>query len=809
MTGEDARTDVSRATIERERAMTGAPLDSVQAGALTARLKGHAPASAPSETARSVGAPILRYGGDDRVTGQQKFLSDLHFTDAAQVALVTLPVGCARITDINIAGAVEMPGVIGVLTAADLPQPVPRFGISHEDRPVLADGETLYHGEPVAAVVAESFDQAEAAARAVEVTFEERKGVFDLDQALAPEAPVVKNPYLLAADDAHAGTNVLESAHYEWGDTTAATADADVVVENTYTFPMVTHFPIEPGGTVVVPTDSGGLDVYSPVQHPYLLQRTIAKVVGLPLAQVRVFAPDPGGAFGGKQTPRLEPLLAFLALRTGRTCRLVLSLEQTFQMMRRAACRVRARTGFTSDGALVFHDLECDYLIGAYADVAPRVMTKGSYVGAGPYRIPHVRNSSRAVMSNTTPSTAFRGFGAPQVAWATESQMDAGARQLGLDSLEIRRRNLVTNGEAFFRGPYEATADGHWHESLEKAAELVGWDQPLAPNRGRGIAVAIKPGATSGLSQSLVRFLADGSALVYAGTSDMGQGARTLWQQIVADELGTPLVNVRVISGDTGIVPFDLQTSASRSTVFMGNAVLEACSDIRQRVVSLYAEATGTAEDSLSDGPGILVTPDGELPLLDAARIALGSLGGEFVGQGTARMRGRKGHPLGGDAAFYEFNCTAIEVEVDPETGELLLHRHVSVSDVGTELNPIQVVSQDEGASIMGLGHSQMEQLLFDDHGVIRNLGALDYRIPTFKDVPVELVTHGIENHDGPGPYGSKGISEGALLCTAGALGSAVSEAIGKPVRDLPLTPERVWMTLNEQTDRAEGGEAH
>lgn len=811
MSEKRAHTEVAQSTIDGERATTGAPLDSAEAEELATGSKGRPAHGGRSEegSPKSVGASVRRYGGDDRVTGQQKFLADLHFTDAAQVALVTLPVGCASITDVDVARALQMPGVIEVLTAADLPQPVPRFGISHDDRLVLADGETLFHGEPVAAVVAETFDQAQAAAQAVEVTFEEREGVFDLDQALAPAAPVVRNPYLLAPDHDHAGSNVLEAALYEWGDTAVAAADADVVVANTYTFPMVTHFPIEPGGTVAVPTDSGGLDVYSPVQHPYLLQRTIAKVVGLPLAQVRVFAPDPGGGFGGKQTPRLEPLLAFLALKTGRPCRLVLSLEQTFQMMRRAACRVKARTGFTSDGALVFHDLECDYLIGAYADVAPRVMTKGSYVGAGPYRIPHVRTASRAVMSNTTPSTAFRGFGAPQVAWATESQMDAGARQLGLDSLEIRRRNLVTNGEAFFRGPYEATADGHWHESLEKAAELVGWGRPLAPNRGRGIAVAIKPGATSGLSQSLVRFLADGSALIYAGTSDMGQGARTLWQQIVADELGTPLDKVRVISGDTGIVPFDLQTSASRSTVFMGNAVLQACRDVRQRVLELYAEATGDEEDTLSEGPGVLVTPEGELPLLEAARIALGSLGGEFVGQGTARMRGRKGHPLGGDAAFYEFNCTAIEVEVDFETGELLVHRHVSVSDVGTELNPVQVVSQDEGASIMGLGHSQMEQLLVDDHGVIRNLGALDYRIPTFKDVPVELVTHGIENHDGPGPYGSKGISEGALLCTAGALGSAVSDAIGRPVRDLPMTPERVWTTLHQDADQAGDGEEH
>lgn len=263
-----------------------------------------------------------------------------------------------------------------------------------------------------------------------------------------------------------------------------------------------------------------------------------------------------------------------------------------------------------------------------------------------------------------------------------------------------------------------------------------------------------------------------------------------------------------MISGDTGIVPFDLQTSASRSTVFMGNAVLEACLDIRQRVLALYAEATGVDAAALSEAPGVLVTPDGEMPLLEASRVALGALGGEFVGQGTARRQGRKGHPLGGDAAFYEFNCTAIEVEVDFETGELLLHKHVSVSDVGTELNPLQVISQDEGASIMGLGHSQMEQLLVDDHGVIRNLGALDYRIPTFKDVPVELITHGVENHDGPGPYGSKGMSEGALLCTSGALGSAVSDAIGMPVRDLPLTPERVWTTLNQAGAQPGGGEA-
>ena len=443
----------------------------------------------------------------------------------------------------------------------------------------------------------------------------------------------------------------------------------------------------------------------------------------IPLSRVRVIAPDPGGGFGGKQTPRYEPLIAFLALKTGRACRLVLSLEEAFQLMRRSGCRIHARTGFTEAGELAFHEMRVDFVVGAYADVAPRVMTKGSYVGAGPYRIPRVSIDARAVLTNTVPSCAFRGFGAPQVGWATESQLDAGARALGLDSLEIRRRNLVEHDEAFIRGEYEARADGRWHESLEKAAELIGWHEPTPPGRGRGIAVGIKPGATTGLSQSLVRLLYDGSAMAYAGTSDMGQGARTLWKQILADELGVDIDLITIISGDTNSVPFDLQTSASRSTVFMGNAVLAACEDIRDRVLKLYAEATDTEESELAHLPGQLVTPSGVIPLVEAAQTALGGLRGEFVGQGTCRLWGTKGHPLGGDAAFYEFNATAIEVEVDRSTGEILLTKHVAVGDVGTEINPLQVVSQDEGAAIMGLGHSLMEQMLFDEHGPDRQPG--------------------------------------------------------------------------------------
>ena len=754
--------------------------------------------SSKREVTGAVGAPVLRYGGAERVSGCQEYLSDLHFPNAAHVAFATIPLGCAEIISVDKTVAESLPGVYAVVAGTDLPQPVQRFGISHQDRPILATETVNFHGEPVVAVVAKTPELARAAADAVVIEYKELPGVYNLDDALADDARLVQAPELRPGDDAN-NSNVLEEAHYTWGDISEEQPKADVVIENTYTFPMVTHFTIEPGGIVTVPLDDGGIEVYSPVQHPFLLQRILAPLVNLPLSKIRVVAPDPGGGFGGKQTPRYEPLMAYLAVLTHRTCRLVLSLEETFQLMRRPGCRVHARTGFAKDGTAVFHELDADFLIGAYADVAPRIMAKGSYVGAGPYRIPAVRVDARAVLTNTTPACAFRGFGAPQVGWATESQIDAGGRALGIDALEMRRRNLVNNDEPFIRGDHEAKADGSWHESLERAAELIDWDAPLAENRGRGIAVGIKPGATSGLSQSIVRLLYDESALAFAGTSDMGQGAQTLWKQILADELGVDLDKITIVSGDTNAVPFDLQTSASRSTVFMGTAVLEACRDIRRRIKDLYGESNEIDVDELTDEPGTLSGPFGTISLVEAAQSALGGLRGEFVGQGTSRLRGTKGHPLGGDAAFYEFNCTAIELEVDPDTGEVLLVKHVTVGDVGAELNPIQVVSQDEGAAIMGLGHSLMEQVLMDDHGRIRNLGALDYRIPTFNDVAIDMVSDSIENEDGPGPYGCKGISEGALLCTAGAVGSAVANAIGVPVQDLPLTAERIWETMQQR----------
>lgn len=706
-----------------------------------------------------IGASPGRVGGLDRVTGQQAYVADIHLEDELHVALVTVDHARARIRAIDTTAALSAPGVRAVLTAADLPSPMPRFGPQFRDRPVIAVDEVHYHGEPVAAVAADTRDAAEAAARLVRVDCESLPAVFTIEAALAPDAPLVQDPALRPGDPL-AGTNVLREHHYGWGDVDAAVPEAEVIVEGTYEFPMVTQFAIEPHAFLAAP-DGDGIAVWSSIQHPYWLQRIMAGVLDLPLDKVRVHAPDPGGAFGGKQHAKYEPIVAFLALRTGRPCRLVLSLEETFQAVRRGASSVHVRTGFRADGTIVFRDIRAEYLIGASADIADRTVGKGSYTSNGPYAVPAVRIFARSVLSHTVPSTAFRGFGNPQQIWAVESNMDEAAGILGIDPLELRLRNLAPKGHDFIPG--DTPADGDWAVAVRRAADLIGWGEPVPPGRGRGIAVGLKSGPTTGLSNARVHRRADGTAVLYSGTSDMGQGARTIFAQVVAQELRIPLERVEVVMGDTAIVPYDQQTSASRSTVFMGRAVQRACQDVVRQLEAMADPAEA-----------------------------------DVVGVGEAHKDADPSHPLGGTAAFFEFNATAVEVEVDRETGDVTVTRHVTVSDVGRALNPMQVRGQDEGAAIMGLGHTLMEHYILDEEGRIRNLGAIDYRIPTSMDLPHSLDSDIVEHGDGPGPYGAKGMSEGALLPVAPAVAAAVRAATGVVIRDLPLTPERVWRALRE-----------
>ena len=746
-----------------------------------------------------VGTSVRRVGGVDRVTGAQRFAADMAVEDALHVGLVRLDCGHAAIDSIDVSAAQEVDGVVRVFTAADFPQPMRRFGPRFVDRPVIASAETKYHGDPVAAVVASSREAAARGAAAVEVGYTELHGVYTVEEALDPSSPLVVDPGLRPPDDPLRETNVRQRWNWGWGDVDSI--EADLVVDETYEFPMVTHFSIEPHAFIAMP-EGDGVAVWSSIQHPYLLQSTLAALLDLPIAKVRVHAPDPGGGFGGKGFPKYEPLVASMALQMGRPVRLVLTLEETFQAVRRTSTRIRMRSGFAADGTLLFIDAVDDFLMGAYADIAPRVISKSSYFVAGPYKVGAARAVARGLMSHTTPSTAFRGFGAPQIAWALESQMDAAARELAIDPVTIRLQNLAGPGEDIVPG--DKPADGDWRQSVRIAAEKLGWGEPLTPGHGRGVAVGLKASATAGASYCILRMLQDGSVSLIAGTSDMGQGARTILTQLVSENLGVPMDRVTLVMGDTAVVPFDYSTSASRSTVFMGSAVVDACHKAIADLRRLLAEHHEVPLDDVSFTPGEVTLAGVTLSLPEAMGELFGSVPGEIIVSGAQRGEGVPGHPLGGPAAFYEFSCTASEVAVDLETGDIELVKHITVADVGRAINPQHVEMQDEGAAVMGLGHTLMEHLMLDGRGRIRNLGALDYRIPTFKDLPASMTSVLVENGDGPGPGGAKGSGEGGLLATSPAIAAAVSQATGVVIRDLPLTPERVWRALHEQTDSLE-----
>ena len=692
--------------------------------------------------------------------------------NALHVKLVSLLCAHARIDAVHTDEAARVPGVRSIFTAADLPQPVPRYGPVSTDRPMLADGETKFSGEPVAAIVADTKDAAERAALLMRIDFEQLPAVLSVEAALDPASPLVQDPSL-RANDPLANTNTLQRWQFDWG--RIDDAAADLVIEGDYAFPMVTHFAIEPHAFLAASDSNGGVVVWTPTQHPYVLQRVVAAALNLPIARVRIVAPDPGGGFGGKGWPKVEPLMAWLALKLGRPVRLVLTLEESFQASRRASARIKARTGFSTDGRIVFQDLQADFLLGAYADIGGRVVSKASYSACGPYRVPSARIVARALLSHTTPSTAFRGFGTPQASWAVESQLNEAAERLGIDPVEIRQRNLPAKGETF--RPHDTPADGDWSTALSRAAAAIDWNAPLSPNRGRGVSLGLKSSSTASRSTAIVRLHFDGSASVLCGTSDMGQGARTVVLQIAAQELGIAPDRIAVVMGDTSVVPYDSSTSASRSTVFMGNAVIEACHNVRRQLRTVASAIPGA--ENMSD--------------VELLKAYFGPPRGEIIGVGEAGNAYEPGHPLGGRAAFWELMCAACEVEVDPETGEVTVQKLSLVSDVGKALNPQQVEAQDEGAAIMGLGHTLMEQLVLGEDGRILNLGSLDYRIPSIKDGPLHLESTLIENADGPGPYGAKGAGEGGTLAVAAAVGAAINQAAGVKLRELPLTPEKIW----------------
>ncbi|MEX0629614.1 MAG: xanthine dehydrogenase family protein molybdopterin-binding subunit [Chloroflexota bacterium] len=695
----------------------------------------------------------------ERITGQTQFVDDLAVPAMLHGRLVRLEVARARIKRIDVSAAERMPGVVRVFTAADLrlDRSAPRFGPLVMDQPVLADDMTRYQGEPVALVLGETEPAAVEAARMVDVRYEPLPPILTVDAALSGD--LLHEPSDRPAEhERWKDSNVMGEWLFTWGDVNDAASMATTIVQGTYSAPFAHHFAIETHAAIAIP-EPNGVAIVSSAQHPFIVQRVLAEMLGLPLDRVTVRSPGMGGSFGSKGYPKVEPAAALAARLLHRPVKIALTAEEAFATAQREASVIHARSGFDADGRLVFQEMEIDFLVGAYSDISPRVVAKSGLHALAAYHTPHARVRARGLFTSSPPTTAFRGFGAPHTVFALEAQMDRAAAAIGTDPLELRLTNMRSKGDPSAYG--ETPVDGDWGDLLRKVAAGIGWGTDKAERVGRGIAIGIKTCIPATTSNAKVRLNPDGTALILVGTTEMGQGTPVLMAGIAADQLGLPASAVSVQAGDTATAPFDALTASSRSVVHMGNAVVAACQDLKRQL----AAGASPADD--------------------------------LVGEGTFSAVADETHPLGGPTPFYEAVATAVELQVDPETGLLSIDRVVHATDAGAVLDRQRATGLDEGGLMMGIGLATSEQLIHAEDGRLLNGSSLDYRIPTIGDRPGEVVSLFQENRDGPGPSGAKGLAEGGILAVAPAIRAAIHDATGAFVDDLPFTPEKLWRALN------------
>ncbi len=726
-----------------------------------------------------VGHNVARVDGLEKVTGQAKFVGDINLPGMLHGKILRSTFPHARIRSIDASRAEALPGVVAVLTAADIGDLNPLYA----GRPVIAMGKVRYVGEPLAALAAEDLATAEAAVELIQVDYEELPAAVGIEAAIKPGAPLVH--------DDKAG-NIGTHEQVSRGDVDEGFAQSDVIAEDHFTFPMVYHYAMEPH-SAIAHYDDGEITVWSAAQHPFQVRGDIAKVFKVPAARVRMVINYLGGGYGSKSYTKFEPLVVALARKAKRPVRICNSVGESMVTVRRHGARVRVKTGAKNDGTIMAREAEIYLDTGGYDDNGPQVTARSATRVLGPYWIPNIRTHAYQVYTNTASAGSYRAIGAPQVVYAGESQIELLAAKLGMDPAEFRAKNLLKKGQELRPGLKGMDANltsslrqlvrqSHWKKSFKKKAAAL----------GMGCAVT-NAGATP-VSVALIRMQADGIANLVAGSTEMGQGVRTTLTQIAAEELTLPMEQFRMLGADTKVTPYDSSTGSSRSTTLMGTAVQKAARDLKQQFINIAAQTMGVKPKQICVADGALVCGESRLTFQEAFERRFGkSSGGEMIGRGAAGPE-ITGHQL---PVFWEVGMGAAEVAIDHETGEVKLKKFISVADVGKAIHPEHCVAQEEGAAMQGIGHTFFEQLIYDN-GQLLNPNLIDYRVPTFSEVPEEFHTVLVENADGPGPFGVRGMAEGGILSVAPAVCNAIDRATGVRIKDLPLTPERVWRALRQ-----------
>jgi CO/xanthine dehydrogenase Mo-binding subunit len=757
-----------------------------------------------------VGRPIPKLDAVDKVTGRHRYPLDMALPGMLWGKILRSPYAHARIRKIDTEAAAAMPGVRAVLTSRDLPRK--RVGNVIKDQEVLASDTVRYIGEPIAAVAAESEAIAEAACRVIDVVYEELPAVFEPEEAMSAGAPLVHEnlgsyeirgvttsatiPFLRP----QAGTNICHHFKLRHGDVAKGFAASAHVFEDEFSFQMIHHAPLEPHSSLAQVTPGGNITVWSSVQNVHRIRQWLAEYFDVPQSRVRVIALKLGGGFGGKITLTLEPIVVALARGTGRPVKIVMTRIETFiGTGGRRPGRMSIKSGVTADGRILARQVRILWNGGAVSESGPISASLTALIASGPYRIPNVHVDSLLLYTNRIGPRAFRGLGAPQVLWGTESHTDVIARKLGIDRLEFRLRNAIEDGD---RAPWGETLHGvTLKECLQRAADAIDWGTTNAAGEGRGLASIWKWTVPGTLSQALVKVHEDGTVGVMTGIADLGTGSSTAMAQIAAEELGIDVDQVCVIVGDTELTPYDYGSTSSRSTVHAGNEVKQAVGVARQQIIELAASGLGVPAGTLELRSGQVWRadqPDDGIAIERFVKgyvIGLGAFhgGGQGVFDPETGASPRAAHE-------WKYGAAAVVLRVDSGTGRVHVTRLVGAHDVGFSINPLCVDTQIHGSLVMGLGATLLEEVVFDG-GQIVNPNFMEYLLPTASDIPDELAAIVIESRKGDGPYGAKGIGEPPVVGVSPAVANAIDDAVGVRIRDLPITPERVARALNRIED--------
>jgi CO/xanthine dehydrogenase Mo-binding subunit len=736
---------------------------------------------------KNVGKAVPRLEGAEKVSGKMRYAADLPFPAALSARILRSPLPHARIISIDDSKAQKLRGVRAIIFGADIG---PVFvGLRMKDMPLLATDRVRYVGEPVAAVAADDEDIAEEALSLIDIKYEELPYVTDPVKALEPGAPVLHdNPtiYKNAPERDIDLPNVQSYGKWTNGDLEAGFKNAARIFEHSFRTPLGFHGYIEPHACTVQIHDDGRVEIWASNKAPFSLRDRFARDLNLDPAKVKVHILPVGGDFGGKTSVVEAPICYFLAQRARKPVRMVLEYtEELTAVSHRHPAVITLRTGVDADGRLCALQARAVFSGGGYAALKANaeVTVQGPRRIASYYKIPAIQVETLCAYTNQVPCTQTRTPGSPQTTFAMESQIDIIARELRMDPVEFRKKNLLNAGDAT---PFGQKLQGVVvRETLQRALDVSGWKKPKGKNIGRGLAVYERPSG-AGKSGAAITLDKDSSVTVDLGVPDVGPGIHTVVQQIVSEVLDVPRECVKVRVGDTDNSPYDSGTGGSKSTNSVGSAAYQAVSELKAKILGLAAARLRCQPEELQEVKGRFAAP-GRKPVAfsELMRLALEENQGPLTHLSVYEPS---------RAAITSFSAQVAEVEVDPGTGQVKVRKLTTVHDSGTVLNHLSYQGQIDGGVVTGLGFALMEDnSLVDGRMATVNLG--EFKMATAADVP-KLTTVLMEDAMGPIPFQGKAIAEIPNVPTAAAIANAIQDAVGVRLYDLPLTSEKIHAAL-------------